>query len=182
MMARTAKGKEVRRWYLQVEKEWRDLKNSNRSLTPDEIAQVCLLPSGREWKRRFDDDYYFELSRLTNLQQFGNSRPPLWGKLTDEWVYLMLPVGIRERVRKARDVHGGWHKLHQFLSDDGLAVFDQHMNTLLIVMKSCETVNGVRRALRTLTCTEYQHQLFSDCRKDGRLTVSKQLKIPAANN
>lgn len=169
----------VRVWMQQVT-GWQD--PATRRLTTEEVAQICLLPGGRDWKKRFDDDYYTELARLTGLQQFGKSRPPLWGKLTDEWVYQMLPIGVREGVRDSRDEHGGWHKLHQFLSDDGLAIFERHMDSLLIVMKSSESVNGVRRALKTLTRTEYQHRLFDDCRKDGKLTVSRQLRLLNPDN
>ena len=164
----------VRSWMQQIT-GWQ--KPSDRTLTSDEIASICLLPSGRDWKQRFEDDYYCEISRLTGLQQSGYKRPALWGKLTDEWVYQMLPTGVREGVRKARVEQEGWNKLHQFLSDDGLVVFKTHMDTLLILMKAADTVNGVRRSLKNMTRSDYQYRLFEDCRKDGRLTTTRQLRL-----
>lgn len=150
---------------------------ATRKLTPEEVAEICLLPTGRGWDKRFEDDYYMELSKLTNLQQFGASRPKLWGALTDEWVYKMLPPGVRDGVRASREKHGNWNKLHQFLSDDGIEVFRTHMNTLMTTMRSHDTVNEVRKALRTLTRSQYQYKLFSDCRKDGKLTIPPQLNV-----
>lgn len=151
---------------------------SNRKLSSEEIVSICVLPGGRDWEPRFRDSFYAELSRLTGLSQDGYKRPALWGKLTDEWVYQMLPVGVRNAVRSARIESDGWHKLHQFLSDDGLAVFEEHMKTLLTLMRAADSVNGVRRSLRNMTRSEYQYRLFEDCRKDGKLTLSRQLQLP----
>lgn len=151
---------------------------SSRKLSSEEIVSICVLPGGRDWEPRFRDSFYAELSRLTGLSQDGYKRPALWGKLTDEWVYQMLPVGVRNAVRAARIESDGWHKLHQFLSDDGLAVFEEHMKTLLTLMRAADTVNGVRRSLRNMTRSEYQYRLFEDCRKDGKLTLSRQLQLP----
>lgn len=162
----------VRVWMQQVA-GWQD--PATRKLTPDEIAQLCLSPSVRTWKPRFESEYYQLLSKLTGLHQEGHLRPHLWGRLTDEWIYRLLPIGVREGVRKCRDQGSGWDKLHQFLSDDGLEVFRRHMEMILLLMKASETVNGMRRALKNLTATEYQYRLFEDCRQDGKLTISKRL-------
>lgn len=143
--------------------------------TPDEIAQACLLPVGRTWDKRFGQDFYNELSRLTGLEQHGNARPYQWANLTDEWVYKLLPAGVREGVRKSRDEHGDWMKLHQFLSDDGIAVFKKHMDTLMIVMRASDTVNGVRRGLRNLANSQYQQSLFLDSRKDGKIVPNPKM-------
>lgn len=147
----------------------------NRRLTDAEIADICLLPTGRDWKKQFGDDYYYQLSRLTGLTQEGHKRPALWGKLTDEWVYKMLPVGVREGVKKAKLDQGDWSKLHQYLSDDGLEVFRVHMQALKTTMQGADSVNGVRRALKNITRSEYQYRLFDDCRKDGKLTINRNL-------
>lgn len=162
----------IRVWMQQIT-GWRS--PSERKLTEDEVCDICLLPSGRIWNRRFDEDYYEQLSKLTGLNQIGHRRPKRWGQLTDEWVYKLLPIGVREAVRQCREESGGWEKLHQFLSDDGLEVFKKHMDTLLLLMKAADTVNGVRRSLANLTASHYQYRLFEDCRKDGRLTISKRL-------
>jgi phage anti-repressor protein len=173
LMAKTAKGKEIRLYFISAEKSWKESQKTRR-LTSEEVANICLLPSARNWEKRFGDKYYEELSRLTGLVQDGNLRPQRWAQLTDEWVYCMLPVGVRDKVRAARKEQGGWQRLHQFLSDDGLAVFERHMETLLIIMMSSESVNGVRRGLRTLTATQYQMNLLDDSRKDGVITLSRR--------
>ncbi|MEM7771608.1 MAG: P63C domain-containing protein [Cyanobacteria bacterium P01_A01_bin.37] len=147
----------------------------SRRLTEDEICELCLLPTGREWKRRFGKEFYEQLSRLTGLEQQGHHRPALWGRLTDEFVYQPLPSGVRNGVRQCRENSDGWEKLHQFLSDEGLAIFEKHMETLYLLMRSSETINDLRRAFETYTKNHYQFRLFEDCRKDGTLTISKRL-------
>ncbi|MEG7679930.1 hypothetical protein U2083_14330, partial [Listeria monocytogenes] len=43
-----------------------------RSLTQGEIIELCCLPVPSEWQRRFPEEYYQHLSRLTGLNQFGS--------------------------------------------------------------------------------------------------------------
>jgi phage anti-repressor protein len=43
MMSRTAKGKEIRKWYLEIEKELRDLKTKKSEMTLTEIHQLYQL-------------------------------------------------------------------------------------------------------------------------------------------
>lgn len=164
----------VRAWMQEVT-GWQH--PSTRRLTEEEVCQLCIAPSVQKWDERFDKDYYEQLSKLTGLHSNGHLRPQLWGKLTDEWVYRLLPLGVRDEVRRCREENGGLDKLHQFLSKDGLAVFWKHMETLMLLMKAADTVNGVRRSLKNLTASHYQHRLFEDCRKDGQLTISKQLRL-----
>lgn len=48
-----------------------------RTLTQQEIVELCCLPVPSDWQRRFLEEYYEQLARLTRLKPFGNSRPAL---------------------------------------------------------------------------------------------------------
>lgn len=162
----------VRAWMQQV-KGWEDPRT--RRFTPEDITEICLLPSGRTWSKKFDDDYYDQLERLTHLKAEGYKRPRRWAQLTNEFVYDWMPKGVKDGLIECRSQGCGWEKLHQFLSDDGLEVFDRHMNTLLILMKAASTINDLRRMMLNVSKPSYQMQLFEDCRKDGLLRASRQM-------
>lgn len=145
-----------------------------RRLTKEEIAELCVIGGGTEWTKRFDDVYYEQLAQLTGLTLESNGkRPKLFGALTNEFVYGLLPEGVSQKLRQCRKETGGWKRLHQFLSEDGLEVFHKHMQMLLTLMKAARSTNDLRRMLQKSCASAYQMQLFNDSRKDGTLTIRK---------
>lgn len=152
MQCPTEGGKEIRRWYLQIEKEWRQQKNEKRTLTNSEIIELCCLPVPSDWQRRFPEEYYAELSRLTGLKSFGNSRPTLWAAKTKELVYDYLPPVVYQEIKRCKAETGGYEKLHQFLADDGLKILEQHQRTLLTLMQASATL-GQLKTLLDQSCT-----------------------------
>jgi P63C domain len=137
--------------YRQVEK---------RQLTQSEIIELCCLPVPTEWQRRFPQDYYDNLSRLTELKAFGSSRPGIWAKHTKELVYDYLPVGIYDEIKRCKEETGGYDKLHQFLSEDGLTILEQHQRTLLTLMQASSSITDLKRLLNASCTGNYQLLLF----------------------
>jgi P63C domain len=125
---------------------------SERRLSQAEIIELCCLPVPSEWQRRFPQEYYEHLSRLTGLKAFGNSRPTLWAQRTKELVYDYLPTGIYEEVKRCKLETGSYDKLHQFLSADGLRILEQHHRTLLTLMSASSTI-GQLKTLLDQSCT-----------------------------
>jgi P63C domain len=129
-------------------------------LTNEQIIELCCLPVPTEWQRRFPQDYYDNLSRLTELKPFGNSRPALWAQLTKELVYDYLPAGIYDEIKNCKEETGGYEKLHQFLSEDGVMILEQHQRTLLTLMQASSSLQQLKTLL-TQSCTgNYQLVLF----------------------
>jgi phage anti-repressor protein len=152
MQCPTEGGKEIRRWYIQIEKEWRQQKNEKRTLTQAEIIELCCLPVPSDWQRRFPEEYYTELSRLTGLKSFGNSRPTLWAAKTKELVYDYLPSIVYQEIKRCKTETGSYDKLHQFLAEDGLRILEQHQRTLLTLMQASATL-GQLKTLLDQSCT-----------------------------
>jgi P63C domain len=123
-----------------------------RSLTQAEIVELCCLPVPSEWQRRFPEEYYSHLSRLTGLCAFGTSRPTRWAQLTKQLVYDYLPTGIYEEVKRCKEETGSYEKLHQFLSVDGL----QNQRSLLTLMAASSQLSQLKTLLDQSCTGTYQ--------------------------
>ena len=113
MVEKTVQGRVARRYFIDCEKELR------QRMVKETAMSLLLLPAPREWKLRFEPPFYQALSRMTGLPYDGhaNGTPPLFGKVTDEWVYqVVMPTEILEEMRERRV---GAQKLHQWLTDGG---------------------------------------------------------------
>jgi P63C domain len=120
---------------------------TSRTLSQSEIVELCCLPVPCDWQRRFPEEYYTELSRLTKLTAFGNSRPARWAQLTKELVYDYLPSGIYDEVKRCKEETGTYEKLHQFLSTDGLKILENHQRQLLTLMVASSHLNQLKTLL-----------------------------------
>lgn len=129
---------------------------AKRKLSQAEIIELCVLPVPSAWTRRFPEEFYDQLSRLTGLEQFGTSRPPVWAKHTKELVYDWLPSGVYEAVKACKAETGGFDKLHQFLKEDGLRILEQHQKQLLTLMRGASTMQELRRQLAQSRSGKYQ--------------------------
>lgn len=133
-----------------------------RSLTRAEIIELCVLPVPSEWKPRFSEDYYDQLSRLTGLEQFGSARPALWARYTKELVYDWLPIGIYDAVKRCKAETNSFDKLHQFLSSDGLEILKLHQDQLLTLMTAAESMEQLKKMLSQSCSGNYQLVLMSN--------------------
>lgn len=127
-----------------------------RTLTNSEIIDLCCLPVPSDWQRRFPEEYYDHLARLTGLSSFGNSRPALWAAKTKELVYDYLPPVVYLEIKRCKAETGSYDKLHQFLSDDGLRILEQHQRTLLTLMQASATLIQLKTLLDQSCTGTYQ--------------------------
>lgn len=132
-----------------------------RTLSQAEIIELCVLPVPSDWQRRFPEEYYTQLSRLTDLKQFGNSRPSIWAKHTKELVYDWLPTGIYEAVKRCKSETGSYDKLHQFLSSDGLTILENHQRQLLTLMIASSSLGELKKLLSQSCSGNYQLLLLT---------------------
>lgn len=133
-----------------------------RRLTRQEIIELCVLPAPSEWERRFSEEYYNQLSRLTGLTAQGNSRPNLWAMRTKELVYDYLPGGIYDAVKQCKAETGGYDKLHQFLSEDGLLILERHQKELLTLMRVSLSISQLKTLLDRSCTGTYQLWVLGD--------------------
>lgn len=125
-----------------------------------QVIQACIVKEPTPWFKRFEWDYYDHLSRLTGLQAQGHKRPALWGALTKELVYDFLPNGVTDALLDCRAKHGKWEKLHQFLSGEGVRLFENHMRSLQCFMLAASSLDDLRRLLQQSKTRAYQLLLF----------------------
>lgn len=114
MVEKTMQGRVARRYFIDCEKELRNRMVKETAMT------LLLLEAPREWKLRFEPPFYRALSRMTGLPYDGhaNGTSPLFGKITDEWIYqVVMPIEVLEEMRERRS---GGQKLHQWLTEGGL--------------------------------------------------------------
>ncbi len=126
----------------------------------DQIIKACILPQPTPWQKRFEADYYDQLSRLTDLKAQGHKRPARWGALTKELIYDYLPEGVTAALMECRRQHGEWQKLHQFLSPEGLRAFENHMRSVQNFMIAASSLDDLRRLLHQSATRSYQLLLF----------------------
>ncbi|MGL5058759.1 MAG: P63C domain-containing protein [Microcoleus sp.] len=125
-------------------------------LTAQEIIELCCLPAPTTWQRRFPEEYYQHLSRLTGLVVEGSERPMLFAQLTKELVYDYLPAGIYAEVKRCQTEMGNWDKLHQFLSDDGVLILETHQRRVLEHMQGAASLPQLRTSLKQACTGQYQ--------------------------
>ncbi len=125
------------------------------------IVEQCTNILPKPWEKRFSEEYYQGLARLTGLEQEGHKRPMLWARLTNEFVYNELPSGVREKLIELRDNCDTPEKLHQFLSEfEGLTLFNDRMTTVLVLLRSCSSISDFREKLASHKHKTYQRVLF----------------------
>ena len=110
----------------------------------DELQQllsIYLSPYKLKWAKRFPDEFYKQLYRLMGWPKpEGVARSPYVGKLTNKYVYRLLPPGVLEelRTRNPPDPETGrrTNHHHQYLSVDiGQPDLRDHFSRLMPVMQ-----------------------------------------------
>lgn len=136
---------------------------TRQKVSSERIINILVRDQSTDWVKRFSDEFYSELSRLTGLTVSGNKRPGRFAALTRDFLYLWLPSGVYSRLKacQTRDRSVNKHeKLHQYLSEIGLQVLETDMADLLKIMKLCANVSEVYVALERYRHGQYQIPLF----------------------
>lgn len=130
-----------------------------------------------EWVKRFEQPFYDQLSRLTGLKAEGHKRPALWGKLTKELFYDWLPNGIYEKVKRYQTKGDKNAKLHQYLGEDGLKVFESYRFQLMTLMQSSANLDQLQELLSQKFLGVYQTSLTLPARQVNIFKAVSQLQI-----
>lgn len=97
---------------------------------------LLVRPEAAEWQRRFTEDYYRALARVTNTRHMPHlpGRPSVWGQITRRWVYaaIMPPDVLAELDARRQD----GEKLHQWLTDGGAEAIERQVQAVTMLANS----------------------------------------------
>lgn len=131
------------RWLSDEFAVWCDLTLDNhirsRSViyTNDQIIKLLTLDEADTWEKRFIDSFYRALARVTNTRYLGHKygTPPLFGKITKEWIYDVALPDFVYQAAKARCGKG--EKIHQYLTDPALKAVEAQILSITSLANGC---------------------------------------------
>lgn len=106
------------------------IRNGIRAEGSATLLPLLLREHAAAWEIRFKPDYYQALARVTRTSYTGHASgtPPLYGAITDRWVYgCLLPVDVHAELKARR---GASEKMHQWLTDGGQDLLDKQIATV----------------------------------------------------
>lgn len=102
----------------------------------DSVMGMILLTAPAPWEKRFGDDYYRALARITGTVFEGHAKgtPAIFGQITDRWVYAaILPKEVHAELKARR---GESERMHQWLTDGGRDRLDQQIRMVTLIADS----------------------------------------------
>jgi hypothetical protein len=123
-----------------------------------QITKLLTLPVPSVWQKRYPDVFYDELYRLTNLTKNKDAKnhPRIFAHLTNKYVYAYMPPDTVMELRRLKLDSEPSVKLHQGLSENGLFIWNQHMQQLLTLMITASSFEMLDQLLLTSRTRNYQ--------------------------
>nr|MBG4878276.1 Rha family transcriptional regulator [Pseudomonas aeruginosa] len=118
---------------LRLVKAFRDARNQAGL---DNVMGMILLTAPAPWEKRFGDDYYRALARITGTVFEGHAKgtPAIFGQITDRWVYAaILPKEVHAELKARRSES---ERMHQWLTDGGRNRLDQQIRMVTLIADS----------------------------------------------
>lgn len=125
--------KRVRRLKVNLVKAFRDARDRAGL---DSVMGMILLAAPLPWEKRFGDDFYRAMAKITGTTFDGHSKgtPAIFGQLTDRWVYAaILPKEVHAELKARR---GESERMHQWLTDGGRDRLDQQIRMVTLIAES----------------------------------------------
>lgn len=102
----------------------------------DSMMGMILLTAPAPWEKRFGEDYYQALARITGTTFSGHAggTPAIYGRITDRWVYgAILPREVHAELKARR---GESQRMHQWLTDGGRERLDQQIKMVALIAET----------------------------------------------
>ncbi|SOV30168.1 P63C domain protein [Pseudomonas aeruginosa] len=118
---------------LRLVKAFRDARNQAGL---DNVMGMILLTAPAAWEKRFGDDFYRAMAKITGTTFEGHSKgtPAIFGQLTDRWVYAaILPKEVHAELKARR---GESERMHQWLTSGGRDRLDQQIRMVTLIAES----------------------------------------------
>lgn len=104
------------------------------------ILSAYIREDYMAWQQTFPRKFYKELFRLCGWEYDPSNvkRPAYLGKLTNKYVYELLPQGVLEKLRELNPSNSAGQrsrKHHQHLTDDARTHLERHLTKVITLME-----------------------------------------------
>lgn len=173
MMAGTDKGRQVRIYFLNCEKELKRRIKEDREHNKRRVIAAFVDSDHAPWQKRFDDQFFDQAYRVTGWQPAVKGHPPCMGGFIKKHVYEWFPDGVSEKLNEVNPRIDGRRKRkqHQHLKSPGITFLESQKIAVLAVMKLSPNNNpqkfaqNMQKALGTTVQLELP--LFDDNEMDA---------------
>lgn len=105
------------------------------------ILEAYINEELRPWIRTFPNEFFKQVYRIHGWEykQTSTQRPPLVGRLINEWIYKELPPNVLPKLQELNPItEKGYrkHKHHQYLTaDTGIEHLDKQIDTVTTLLR-----------------------------------------------
>lgn len=105
------------------------------------ILEAYINEELRPWIRTFPNEFFKQVYRIHGWEykQTSTQRPPLVGRLINEWIYKELPPNVLPELQELNPItEKGYrkHKHHQYLTaDTGIEHLDKQIDTVTTLLR-----------------------------------------------
>lgn len=116
------------------------------------ILSAYIREDYMAWQQTFPRKFYKELFRLCGWEYDPSNvrRPAYLGKLTNKYVYELLPQGVLERLRDLNPINDSGNRIrrhHQYLTDDARIHLERHLTKIITLMEISDDFHQLDRSV-----------------------------------
>jgi phage anti-repressor protein len=139
MMAGTAKGRAVRKYFLDCEAELKRRIAKEKAVRQERVLNFVVDDQHHGWSKKFEDEFFDQAYRITGWQRATKGHPPCMGRFINENVYELFPEGTTDKLKQVNPLtEKGYRsrKHHQHLTKNiGLSLLDYQKGVTIAVMR-----------------------------------------------
>lgn len=130
-----------------------------QSLELQKILSAYISEETAKWQLTFSKDFYRQIARLWNNPSVNNTiKPSFVGKITNKYVYEMLPNGVLKMLKEKtpKTEKGNYkHKLHQHLTPE---IGREHLRQQIIEVTTLMSVSRNKDVFKEFFRKKYNPQ------------------------
>lgn len=114
-----------------------------------------IAEEATNWTKRFPDDLWKQLARLTHWKAPLHVRPRWWGKLVLAFIYRpLLHEDVTIVLREKHSPVAGETRMHQFLTTIGVKRLEARISEVVGLARTCRTLRELRERIVLAYSTE----------------------------